>query len=71
MRFGRSQSLPPLLRERTWGKLLLPVINAMIDITTTRQVAVYLHPPAIVFLLLFPFSDGSAFLAGLQHESPV
>jgi hypothetical protein len=43
----------------------------MIDITTTRQVAVYLHPPAIVFLLLFPFSGGSAFLVGLQHESPV
>ena len=46
------------------GKLLLPAINAMIDITATRQVAFYLHPPAVVFLLLFAFSGGSAFLAG-------
>jgi FtsH-binding integral membrane protein len=46
------------------AKLLLPAINAMIDITATRQNAFYMHPPAIVFLLLFAFSCGCAFLAG-------
>jgi hypothetical protein len=45
-------------------KMLLPALNAMIDITTTRQAAFNMHPPAIVFLLLFAFSGGSAFLAG-------
>jgi len=45
-------------------KLLLPALNAMIDITATRQNSFYMHPPAIVFLLLFAFSCGSAFLAG-------
>lgn len=46
------------------AKLLLPAVNAMIDITATRQNAFNMHPPAIVFLLLFAFSGGSAFLAG-------
>jgi hypothetical protein len=46
------------------AKLLLPAINAMIDVTATRQNAFNMHPPAIVFLLLFAFSGGSAFLAG-------
>jgi hypothetical protein len=45
-------------------KLLLPTLNAMIDITATRQNSFNMHPPAIVFLLLFAFSCGSAFLAG-------
>jgi hypothetical protein len=45
-------------------KLLLPALNAMIDITATRQNAFNMHPPAVVFLLLFAFSCGSAFLAG-------
>ncbi|HEX3967733.1 MAG TPA: hypothetical protein VHW70_07190 [Edaphobacter sp.] len=46
------------------AKLLLPVLNSMINITATRQNAFNMHPPAIVFLLLFAFSGGSAFLAG-------
>ncbi len=45
-------------------KLLLPALNAMIDITATRQNAFNMHPPAPVFLLLFFFSGGVAFLAG-------
>jgi hypothetical protein len=36
----------------------------MIDITATRQTAFNMHPPTVVFLLLFAFSGGSAFLAG-------
>jgi hypothetical protein len=45
-------------------KLLLPAINDMIDITATRQNSFHMHPPAIVFLLLFAFSCGCAFMAG-------
>jgi hypothetical protein len=45
-------------------KLLLPAVNTMIDITATRQNAFNMHPPAVVFLLLFAFSGGAAFLAG-------
>jgi len=45
-------------------KLLLPALNTMIDITGTRQNAFNIHPPAVVFLLLFVFSGGAAFLAG-------
>ena len=35
------------------GKLLMPAINEMIDITTTRTLAAYTHPPLIIFGLLF------------------
>jgi hypothetical protein len=44
--------------------LLLPAINQMIDITTTRTVAAQTHPSAIVFILLIILVLASAFLAG-------
>lgn len=46
------------------AKLLLPALNAMIDITTTRAVAMQNHPPRIVFFLLAALSLVSALLAG-------
>jgi hypothetical protein len=45
-------------------KLLLPALNAMIDITATRQNTFNMHPPVIVFFLLFLLGGGCAFLAG-------
>jgi hypothetical protein len=50
-------------------KLLLPALNTMIDITGTRQSAFNMHPPAIVFWLLFAFSGGAAFLAGYSMNA--
>ena len=35
------------------SRLLLPALNAMIDITTTRTMATKIHPPRIIFGLLF------------------
>jgi hypothetical protein len=32
--------------------LLLPALNAMIDITTTRTMATLMHPPMVVFVML-------------------
>jgi hypothetical protein len=52
------------------SKLLLPALNAMIDITSTRQNAFNMHPPNVVFLLLFAFSCGAAFLAGYSITAP-
>jgi hypothetical protein len=49
-------------------KLLLPSLNAMIDITGTRRATFNMHPPAIVFWLLFAFSGGTAFLAGYSMK---
>jgi hypothetical protein len=46
------------------AKLLLPALNAMFDITKTRESTFQMHPPAIIFSLLFILSGGSAFLAG-------
>jgi hypothetical protein len=45
-------------------KILLPALNTMIDITATRRNAFNMHPPQVVFLLLFVFSGGAAFLGG-------
>jgi protein-S-isoprenylcysteine O-methyltransferase Ste14 len=46
------------------GKLLLPALNNMIDITTTREMAANLHPPAVIFLLLFALGLGCSLVAG-------
>ncbi|NDJ10725.1 MAG: DUF4239 domain-containing protein [Acidobacteriia bacterium] len=47
------------------GKLLLPALNAMIDITTTRAMATLIHPPAAILILLFGLGLASSFLMGL------
>ncbi|MBY0446208.1 MAG: DUF4239 domain-containing protein [Burkholderiales bacterium] len=44
--------------------LLLPALNDMIDITTTRAMATKNHPPFIVFLLLAGLSFAGALLVG-------
>jgi hypothetical protein len=44
--------------------LLLPSLNEMIDITTTRTVAGQTHPPLIVFVMLIILLLASSLLAG-------
>lgn len=44
--------------------LLLPALNAMIDITTTRVTAMQNHPPLIIFFLLTGLSFVGALLVG-------
>jgi hypothetical protein len=56
------------------GKLLLPALNNMIDITTTRTMALQIHPPRIVYVLLFGLGLICSLLAGYrmavgQHRS--
>ena len=48
----------------TAGMLLLPALNQMIDITTTRTMATMMHPPLVVFLMLGALALMSALLAG-------
>jgi hypothetical protein len=45
-------------------KLLVPALNEMIDITTTRVMATRNHPPLIIFLLLGALSLVGALLVG-------
>ena len=49
--------------------LLLPALNAMIDITTTRLAATQNHPPWIIFLLLAGLCLVSALFAGFDNSS--
>jgi len=44
--------------------LLLPALNAMIDITTTRTMATQMHPPTIVFVMFFGLALAASLLAG-------
>ncbi len=46
------------------AKLLLPALNAMIDITTTRSMARQTHTPMIIFAMLGGLALASALLAG-------
>jgi hypothetical protein len=44
--------------------LVLPPLNAMIDITTSRTVALQTHPPALIFAMLGVVSLACSLLAG-------
>lgn len=44
--------------------LLLSSLNEMIDITTTRAMALQTHPPMIIYALLFAVGLGCSLLAG-------
>lgn len=44
--------------------LLLPALNQMIDITTTRTMALRIHPPLVIFGLLFVLALLCSVLAG-------
>lgn len=45
-------------------KLLLPALNDMIDITTTRTLASQMHPPLAIYVMLVLLALASALLAG-------
>jgi hypothetical protein len=44
--------------------LLLPALNDVFDIATTRSTAATRHPPGIIFQMLFGLGMASALLAG-------
>ena len=48
---------------------LVPALNAMIDITTTRVAVTQFHPPRIVFVMLGVLSLIAAMLAGYQMST--
>lgn len=56
---SQTEGAPP-----SAAMLLLPALNQMIDITTTRTMATQLHPPMVVFAMLFGLALGGALLAG-------
>jgi hypothetical protein len=56
---SRAEGAPPAA-----SILLLPALNAMIDITTTRTMAAQMHPPAVVFVMLFALALAASLLAG-------
>lgn len=56
---GRLEGAPPAATM-----LLLPALNEMIDITTTRTMAVQLHPPLAIYGMLVGLALASALLAG-------
>ena len=44
--------------------LLLPALNVMMNLTTSRTLAPSMHPPPMVFVMLFGLARASALLAG-------
>jgi hypothetical protein len=55
--------------HRDAGKLLLPALNNMFDITTVRTMSLQIHPPTIVYGLLFGVALVCALLAGYRMAS--
>jgi hypothetical protein len=72
--YGRSQAL----QQEIWSRsveatraapgpaamLLLPALNQMLDIATTRMTTLRFHPPYTIFALLVTMAIASALLAG-------
>jgi len=56
---SRAQGAPPAAPI-----LLLPALNTMFDITTTRTMAMQMHPPTIIFMMLFGLALAASLLAG-------
>jgi hypothetical protein len=56
---GQLEGVPPAA-----AMLLLPALNEMFDITTTRTMALRMHPPTVIFVMLFGLALASALLAG-------
>jgi hypothetical protein len=56
---GRMDGAPPPATM-----LLLPALNEMIDITTTRTMATQMHPPIVIYGMLVGLALASAMLAG-------
>lgn len=50
-------------------QLLLPALNAMFDITTTRVAALENHPPTLIYVLLILLALISSALAGFEMPS--
>jgi hypothetical protein len=50
------------------GKLLLPALNNMIDIATTRTMALQIHPPGVIYALLFTLGLICSLLAGYRGK---
>jgi hypothetical protein len=48
------------------GKLLLPAINSMVDMMNTRTMALHIHPPPVIYYLLFGLGVLCALLAGFR-----
>lgn len=44
--------------------LLLPALNQMVDITTTRMIVVQAHPPLLIYVLLAALALASAAISG-------
>lgn len=56
---GRAPNAPTAATTQ-----LLPAINAMIDITTTRTMATQMHPPIVIFAMLIGLALAGSLLAG-------
>jgi hypothetical protein len=51
--------------------LVIPALNAMIDITTTRVAATENHPPMVIFAMLAVIAMASALMAGFEMGGSV
>jgi hypothetical protein len=49
--------------------LIVPALNDMFDITTVRIVATQMHPPNVVYIMLFGLALAAALLAGYQSAA--
>lgn len=62
--WSQSAAAVSSMAQQDAGALLLKALNDVIDITTTRAVALRTHPPTVIYLMLGMLSIISAILIG-------
>ena len=55
----RSEGAPPQAPN-----VVLPAVSAMMDLATTRTMTTQMHPPSVIFIMLFALALVSSLLAG-------
>jgi hypothetical protein len=59
-----TRALADVQRSQSTTMLLVPALNQMFDIATTRTMSMIIHPPVIIFVMLFGLALIAATLAG-------
>jgi hypothetical protein len=66
--WSRAARLSQNLENRVQSELMIPAVNAMIDITTTRESSRVFKVPEIILVILFLLTVTAAFLVGYGNK---
>lgn len=67
--WGQAVAASTGMEHETTRRLLIPALNEMIDIVTTRSIAIQTHPPVIIWVTLSVLALACAGIAGYSASA--